>query len=157
MATKPFFVPKKEVNLIDALNEELIDDVVGQSIDIYKVSLDDTNTNMYGEATDGGAKVFEKGFQVNCLILFNEPEVVEDELGPGVKGTIDLNFHRNSLSGSGFYPEVGDIVDWNEQYWEIDGVTAPQLIAGHQAFNHGIKATAHISRLSQVNLSERIR
>ena len=157
MATKPFFVPQKEINLIDAFNEELIDEVVGQTVDIYKVSLEDSNTNIYGEATDGGAKVFEKGFQVNCLIGFNAPEVVEDELGPDVKGTIDLNFHRNSLSGSGFYPEVGDVVDWNEQYWEIDGVTEPQLIAGSQDFNHAIAATAHITRLSAVNLSERIR
>ena len=157
MATKPFFVPKKEVNLIDALNEELIDDVVGQSIDIYKVSLDDTNTNMYGEAIDGGAKVFEKGFQVNCLILFNEPEVVEDELGPDVKGTIDLNFHRNSLSGSGFYPEVGDIVDWNGFYFEINSVTEPQLIAGHPDYKHDVIVTAHRRRMSSVNFSERIR
>ena len=157
MATKPFFVPKKEVNLIDAFNEELIDQVVGQSIDIYKVSLADTDSNIYGEAVEGGAKIFEKGFQVNCLINFNEPEVVEDDFGPDVKGTINLNFHRNSLSGSGFYPEVGDIVDWNEQYWEIDGVTEPQLIAGHQDFNHTISATAHIARLSAVNLSERIK
>ena len=157
MATKPFFVPKKEINFIDSLNEELIVQVVGQAVDIYKVSLEDSNTNMYGEATDGGAKIFEKGFQVNCLINFNEPQVVEDELGPDVKGTIDLNFHRNSLSGSGFYPEIGDVVDWNEQYWEIDGVTEPQLIAGHQDFNHSITATAHITRLSAVNLSERIK
>ena len=157
MATKPFFVPEKEINLIDSLNEELIDEIVGQSVDIYKVSLDESNTNMYGESTDGGAKVFEKGFQVNCLINFNEPEAVEDELGPDVKGTIDMNFHRNSLSGSGFYPEIGDIVDWNEQYWEIGAVTEPQLIAGSQDFNHSIKAVAHITRLSAVNLSERIR
>ena len=68
MATKPFFVPKKEINFIDSLNEELKDQVVGQAVDIYKVSLEDSNTNMYGEATDGGAKIFEKGFQVNCLI-----------------------------------------------------------------------------------------
>ena len=44
MATKPFFVPKKEVNLFDAFNEELIDEVVGQSVDIYKVSLDESHT-----------------------------------------------------------------------------------------------------------------
>ena len=157
MATKPFFVPQKEINLIDAFNEELIDEVGGQTVDIYKVSLEDSNTNIYGESTDGGAKVFEKGFQVNCLIGFNAPEVVEDELGPDVKGTIDLNFHRNSLSGSGFFPEVGDVADWNDFYWELDGITEPKLIAGHPDFRHNIKASAHRIRLSAVTLEERFK
>ena len=53
---------------IDAVNEELIDQLVGQFVDIYKVSTDETNANIYGEAK-GGAKSFEAGFQVNCLIL----------------------------------------------------------------------------------------
>ena len=29
--TSPFFVPQKEVNLINDFNEELIDEIVGQS------------------------------------------------------------------------------------------------------------------------------
>ena len=35
-ATTPFFITEKEINLIDHLNEELIDEIVGQSVDIYK-------------------------------------------------------------------------------------------------------------------------
>ena len=45
---KPFFLPQKEVNFIDAVNEELIDELVGQTVDIYKISVDDTEENMYG-------------------------------------------------------------------------------------------------------------
>ena len=29
--TSPFFIPQKEINLIDSMNEELIDEIVGQS------------------------------------------------------------------------------------------------------------------------------
>ena len=47
MATnKPFFVPQKEVDLFDALNEELIDEIIGQTVDIYKISIEDTQENM---------------------------------------------------------------------------------------------------------------
>ena len=46
---KPFFIPQKEVNLIDVMNEELIDEIVGQTVDIYKISVDDTDENVYGE------------------------------------------------------------------------------------------------------------
>ena len=66
MATnKPFFVPQKEVDLFDALNEELIDEIIGQTVDIYKISIENTEENMYGEST---TKYYDQGFRVNCLI-----------------------------------------------------------------------------------------
>ena len=48
MATnKPFFVPQKEVDMIDSVNEELIDEIIGQTVDLYKVEVDDTDVNLY--------------------------------------------------------------------------------------------------------------
>ena len=152
--TKPFFVPQKEVNLIDSMNEELIDEIVGQSVDIYKVSIDTTDENIYGEST---TKYYDVGFRVNCLILFNEPDVILDEFGTDVNSSIEMYFQRNNLSSGSlnFYPETGDIIDWNNFYWEINGTTEPQLIAGHPNYKHSIKATAHRSRLSSLQIEER--
>jgi len=152
--TSPFFTPQKEIDIIDSINEELIDEIVGQSVDIYKVSIDNTDENVYGEST---TKYYEVGFRVNCLILFNEPEVIQEEFGADVNGSIEMYFQRNNLaSGSlNFYPEAGDIVDWNDFYWEINGTTEPQLIAGHPGYKHSIKATAHRARLSSLQIEER--
>ena len=152
MATKPFFVPQKEVDLFDAFNEELIDEIIGQAVDIYKISIDDTEENMYGEST---TKYYNDGFRVNCLINFVAPTTESDDFGTDVNTSIEMNFHRTSLVEAGFLPEVGDIVDWNGYYFEINGVTEPQLIAGHQNFKHDIIATAHRSRLSTLQIEER--
>ncbi len=46
--TSPFFLPQKEIDTIDSMNEELIDEIIGQSVDIYKVSIDNTDENVYG-------------------------------------------------------------------------------------------------------------
>ena len=154
--TSPFFVPKKEIDLIDSMNEELIDEIIGQSVDIYKVSIDNTEENVYGEST---TKYYEVGFRVNCLIQFDEPEDLQDDFGHDVDANIEMYFQRNNLSSGSlnFYPEVGDIVDWNDFYWEINGTTEPQLIAGHPGYNHSIKATAHRARLSSLQIEERPR
>ena len=152
MATKPFFVPQKEVDLIDSMNEELIDEIVGQYVDIYKLSLDDTEENMYGEST---TKYYDKGFRVNCLIQFNEPETMQDDFGADLNTTIEMYFHRTSLKEAGFFPEIGDIVNWNEMYFEMNSVTEPQLIAGSPNFRHQIKGVAHRSRLSSLQIEER--
>ena len=154
--TSPFFVPQKEVDLFNSMNEELIDELVGQSVDIYKVSIDNTDENVYGESS---TKYYESGFRVNCLLLFNEPDINQDEFGGDVNATIEMYFQRNNLaSGSlNFYPEPGDIVDWNDFYWEINGTTEPQLIAGHPEYKHSIVATAHRARLSSLQIEERPR
>ena len=62
------------------------------------------------------------------------------------------------IEGMGnFFPEARDICDWNNNYWEINGVTEPQLIGGNPNFSHAIKATAHRSRLSSLQIEERPR
>ena len=154
--TSPFFVPQKEINLINDMNEELIDEIVGQSVDVYKVNIENTEENVYGEST---TKYYDVGFRVNCLLLYNEPEVVQDDFGPDLNGNIEMYFQRENLSSGSlnFYPEIGDIVDWNNQYWEIGSVTEPQLIAGHPNYKHSINAKAHRSRLSSLQIEERPR
>ena len=154
--TKPFFVPQKEFDLINSMNEELIDEILGQSVDIYKVSVENTKENLYGEST---TKYYDVGFRVNCLILYNEPEITQDEFGADVNANIEMYFQRENLaSGSlNFYPEIGDIVDWNDFYWEINGTVEPDLFAGHPNFKHQIKTTAHRSRLSSLQIQERPR
>ena len=154
--TKPFFIPQKEFDLINQMSEELIDEIVGQSVDIYKVSIENTDENIYGEST---TKYYEVGFRVNCLIDYTEPEIVQDEFGADLNGNITMFFQRENLSSGSlnFYPETGDIVDWNDFYWEINGTSEPQLFAGHPAFKHQIKTTAHRSRMSSLQIEERPR
>jgi len=153
-STKPFFVPQKEINLIDSMNEELIDEVLGQYVDIYKIDLDSTDSNVYGESS---TKYYNVGFRVNCMLNYNEPETTYEDGIADVNSSIDMFFQRNNLSSGSldFFPEVGDVVDWNQHFWEINSVTEPQLIAGHQGFRHNINATAHRSRLSNLQIESR--
>ena len=153
--TSPFFMPKKEFDLMNSMNEELIDEIVGQSVDIYKVNVENTEENIYGEST---TKYYDVGFRVNCLIQF-ETEITQDEFGPDIDSNIEMYFQRENLSSGSinFFPEIGDIVDWNDKYWEIDGVREPQLVAGHPDYKHQILATAHYAKLSSLQIEERPR
>jgi len=153
LQTKPFFVPQKEVDLFDSLNEELIDGILNQYVDIYKVSMDETSENVYGESSQ---KFFDRGYRVNCLISFEQTTNL-DEAGSDLMSNIELFFHRTSLAEAGFFPEIGDIVDWNEFYFEINSITEPTLIAGYPEFKHEIQVTAHKIRGSQLQIEKRPR
>ena len=153
-ATRPLYVSQSEINLFDSLNEELIDEIIGQTVDIYKISIENTEENMYGEST---TKYYDQGFRVNCLINYIEPEIEVNDLGPDLNTSIEMYFHRTTLKEASFYPEIGDIVDWNGYYFEMNSVTEPQLVAGHQNFKHSIIVKAHRSRLSGLQIEERPR
>tara|TARA_Y100001973_G_C5014114_1_gene239839 strand:+ start:151 stop:618 length:468 start_codon:yes stop_codon:yes gene_type:complete len=155
MANKPFFLPEKEFNLFQDMNTELIDELIGQTVDIYKVEVEETDVNLYGESD---RKYFKEGFQVNCLILFNEPDTVMDDTATSdLNGSIEMYFQREALKGTGFYPEIGDIVNWNNFYWEINHTSEPQLIQGNTSFNHQVNAKAHRISLANLQIEQRPR
>ena len=155
MATKPFFLPSKEFNLFQDMNTELIDDILGQTVNIYKIEVEETDVNIYGESD---RKYFKDAFQVNCLVQFNEPDGIMDESGNSdVQTSIDMFFQRESLKGTGFYPEIGDIVEWNSFYWEINFTSEPQLIQGSPDYRHQVRANAHKVSLSNLQIEERPR
>ena len=155
MANKPFFLPEKEFNLFQDMNTELIDELIGQTVDIYKVEVEETDINVYGESD---RKYFKEGFQVNCLILFNEPDTVADEMAnPDLNASIEMYFQREALKGTGFYPEIGDIVNWNDFYFEINHTSEPQLIQGSPDYKHQVFSRAHRISLANLQIEERPR
>ena len=92
---KPFFFSQNDINYIDSVNEELIDQIVGQYVDVYKLDVTETNSNLYGESS---SKSYNQGFRVNCLILYNEPEIQHEEVGTDLNASIEMYFQRENLS-----------------------------------------------------------
>jgi len=151
----PLFMQNKDFNIIQDINTELIDEVLAQSVDIYKVEIEETDVNVYGESD---RKYFREAFRINCLIQYNEPETQMNETATSdYNVTIDMFFQRESLVGTGFYPEIGDIVEWNDHYFEINHTAEPQLLMGNPEFNHQIIARAHRISLSNLQIEERPR
>ena len=65
--------PTRDTNLAKRFNDELVgnlkdgtEGIIGQDVILYRVSLYDTTTNMYGEAGEG--KTYESGIKLSCII-----------------------------------------------------------------------------------------
>lgn len=137
------FGTSRDASLIRHLNRELINNIIEQQVGYYKISLEKTKTNLYGEAN--GTKIFYDPVLVNCLIERTPPVWTTDSIGPDVNQDITFRFLRDDLAGLnlsielleggkgfqyGIYPEVGDIVLWNNDYYELDTVIENQLFVG---------------------------
>ena len=155
------FYSQKDIDTFDKFNKELVGDlnsgkdgVIYQPVIIYKISVYDTEVNMYGETA--GGKVYKPGIQVACLITADEQTTTTDEFGPDLQQTGIFSFIRQSLVDISYVVEIGDIIDWNSGYWEISSISENQLTGGQTNFNHSVVCNAFLARMSNLNI-ERVR
>lgn len=121
------FGRQRDVLLINSINRELINDIVTQQIGYYKPTLVKTVSNIYGEAVN---KFFNEPLLINCLIQRNDQEWSSDEFGSDVNRELTFGFFREDLMDLQVLPEVGDVIFFQENYYEVDSVQENQLFVG---------------------------
>ena len=121
------FGSNRDFDLLVNINRELLKDVVEQEILFYKLSLEDTLSNLYGEAL---TKNWLEPLKLNCLITRGDQVITSDDFGPDLSREASFAFIRKDLEDVQVVPEVGDIVMWHEDYYEVDTVRENQLFVG---------------------------
>ena len=150
------FVSDRDNLIIDQFNKELIEDVIGQTCTIYKINAYNTKTNIYGESV-GGGKNYNVGVQLPCIITASDIDWNVDLFGPDSGQNVTFAFLRNMLIEKCDLPEVGDIIDWNYAYFEINSINENKLLGGDAEKNHDLEAICHMTRRSKLNLEQRVK
>ena len=121
------FGSNRDFDLLVGINRELLKDVVEQEILYYKLDLYGTESNLYGEAMD---KIYMTPVKLNCLITRGDQVVTVDEFGPDMNREASFALLRRDLEDISLVPEVGDIVVWHEDYFQVDNTRENQLFLG---------------------------
>jgi hypothetical protein len=121
------FGSRRDFRLLRGMNRELLQDIVQQEVAYYKISLEDTQASIYGEAM---SKTFYSPLLLNCLITRGDQTMTADEFGGDLTRESSFAFLRDDLVERSLVPEVGDVVMWQEDYYEIDNVTENELFWG---------------------------
>jgi len=145
------FVSQRDVDFFDGLNSELIDSIIDTKINVFKVSLHDTEVNLYGESM---SKVFFPGVTVGCLITPEDSAVQMAEYGSDIDQAASFAFHRKTLQTQNLYLEIGDIIEWNSGYYEVNNIVENQFISGQTTHSHSILCTTHLTRKSKLKLEQ---
>jgi len=122
------FGGQRDINLFKKVNRELLGDVVTQQCSVYKLRLQETTFNLYGEAA--GGKFYDGPTLFNVLIDRRDQEYPESELGVDFNWGITFKFFREDLMDAGVLMEVGDIILYQEGYYQVDTVVANQYFMG---------------------------
>jgi hypothetical protein len=154
----------RDINLFTTVNRELLRDIISQQVGYYKIQLQQTVSNLYGEAA--GARYYSDPFLINCLISPIDQTWDSNDMGPDVNHSVTVNFLREDLIDVQLVPEVGDVFTYVDNYFEVDTIADNQFIVGkdfEHAYspdlltfgrNFSITVTAHLIPSDKLGLSK---
>ena len=122
------FGSARDISLFRHLNRELLWDVITQECVYYKLNLNQTKVNMYGESA--GEKFYEAPVLFNALISREAQTRSVDEFGVDFSWDTEFRFFLDDLVDANLVPEVGDIIMYQEGYYEVDNTNANQYFVG---------------------------
>lgn len=122
------FGSSRDVSFIRRLNRELMGNIISQECVFYKYKLTETKINMYGEASNG--RVFAPPVILSALITVGDNTSPTKDYGVDFDWPVSFAFLRDDLIDTDVHPEVGDVILYQESYWEIDNTNIVQFFAG---------------------------
>ena len=155
------FGGSRDVCLFNNLNKELINNIIQTEVAYYKFALEQTVSNVYGEAP--GKNYFEP-LKIACLIDRQDQSWSSDSFGSDVNQTIGFRFLKQELQDINLLPEVGDLLLFKNNFYEVDSKVENQLILGKDpdyamatettdfGKSFSIMVNTHISRVEKLNL-----
>ncbi len=149
------YFSQRDLNLINSINGELMGDIIENLVTMFKISPQDTPTNIYGETTGAVGKSYFPGIQISCLVERPEMTADYDDFGPDRNQTHIFKFREKMMKQLEFYPEIGDLLFWNDRYYEVDNVVQEQLLGGQSEKSHSIICNAHYTKITSLNLVPR--
>jgi len=102
--------------------------IISEQVVFYKYNVTTTKVNMYGEAFEG--RNFADPVLLFSLIDIGDQTSPVDDFGVGFKWPVTFKFLRDDLVDASLHPGQGDIIMWQEGYYEVDNVNAVQFFVG---------------------------
>lgn len=158
------FGSRKDFNLFRGVARELISNVVEQVVGYYKISLEDTTANIYGESSN---KVFNDPIKLNCLVTRGDQTISSNDFGQDMNRDASFAFLKDDMVDGQLMSEVGDIIYWQGDYYEVDTVRENQLFFGkdndyneiesyHEKYGASVSiiCDAHLTRIDKLGIEE---
>ena len=160
------FGSARDASLIRSINNELIVNFIDTEIEFYKLVLNETRENIYGEST---SKRYYNPIKIPGLIQKDEKTTIADDYGIDSTRTGVFAFSRDYLKDRTIIVQEGDILNWDNEYYEIDMVGSSQYWRGTNPSTHlgftrkqieefgysvAVICEAHVTQRNKLNLVE---
>jgi hypothetical protein len=155
MSERGRYYSARDRRLVNSVNAELLRDVIETLVTCFKVAIGETTTNVYGESSSATGISFYPGVELTALIERNDPSSDDENFGPDRDQTVIFKLRENSCRDASYFPEIGDIIVFNDKFHEVDNVVREQLLGGQPGKSHSFILNTHYSRISKLNIISR--
>ena len=118
----------RDISMFRFVNRELMQKIISQQVVFYKYKVGETKVNMYGESS--GGKFFDGPILLNSLITIENKTDGISEFGVDFSWAIKAAFLKDDLVDANLVIEIGDVILYQESYFEVDVATDTQYFAG---------------------------
>ena len=151
----------RDVSLFKTISGELIKDIIQTEVAYYKFALEQTKVNVYGEAP---GKNYYEPLKISCLIDRTDQAWSSDDFGSDINQSINFKFLKQELRDINLTPEVGDLLLFRNNFYEVDSRIENQLVMGRDpdyaiseetvdfGDSFSVLVNTHISRVEKLNL-----
>ena len=161
------FGSSRDISFMIKVNNELLDDIIQQEVDYYKLYIPETKSNdtanLYGEAS--AQKTYYRPVRLTCLKdrTSGTQAIQDDQFGIDITQNYIFRFLRPKLEELNLVPQIGDIIETRGNYYEVDNTNEIQWIAGKDkdygksvgpefGRNFSIEVTTHLSRVTRLQI-----
>ena len=156
----------RDASLIRSMSRELLR-YIDTEVLHYKMILDSANENIYGESE---SRTYYTPTRITAIVQKDEKTAAADEFGLEFNRTGVFAFLRDDLKDKNIQIEEGDIIFWDNEYYEIDNVDSSQYWASRNpdtllgntsgelteefGYSVAIVAEAHVTKRNTINVEE---
>tara|TARA_R110000824_G_scaffold139980_2_gene305439 strand:+ start:599 stop:1138 length:540 start_codon:yes stop_codon:yes gene_type:complete len=160
------FGSARDASLIRHVHNELIVKFVDIEVELFKLELEGTRENLYGESNQ---KKYYNPIKIPCLVQKDEKSVIGDDYGIDSTRTGIFGFSRDYLKDRTIIIEMGDILNYDNEYYEVDVVHSSNYWSGRNpatdlgftlgerdefGYNVEVRVEAHVTQRNKLNLVE---
>lgn len=157
----PLFHGTRDAGLVHKFNMELIADIIDTEVAVYKLSIANTKTNLYNESDK---KVYYSPVKTPAIITRDVQAYEGTEFGQDYNQACSFGFIREYLKELDLFVEVGDVIEYNGEWWEVDAIQENQYFGGKNpdysfatdrwGHNVSIIANTHLTRRSRIHVED---
>lgn len=150
----PKFISDRDVSFFKGIARELVDTVVQNAIVLFKVNLSESKVNLYGESIN---KTWHPGVELFALINKEAESATYEGFGSDTNQNVEFRLDRWMCEEKNAYPEIGDVIYFDNSYYEIDNTNEVQYVGGQPDNNFSVVCSTFMVRKSALNIEERIK